>query len=331
MFSNTLSSTFGQLSSPVSSTCIFSKLSTSGFNNIGQALDKPKPCSNEKFRPSAILCAEHLKAYFNMGIKQETAKPSDNSQYIKFFSLKFSASPDVLLPFPMKLRPKRCEKDGGNTIKKGTLSDFEFCLDQSAIQSGFSGSANYLPPQILGTILTNSHLSDIYISNMSSPVSINPGVGQAYTPLLLANTMILEKYWENVNLLAISESENDLFNEIKENGGTYIKIPMSMLPGFYKFVFYYALISNLKSTKSDVTNEYQVMPPNVILNLDSQAFEIVNKGANNKIFTYGGPEGIETITTPIILCAEKSVPDIKREVSTYNLTSLMTNVPVCGM
>lgn len=331
MFGNSLTSTFGQLSSPVSSTCIFSKLSTTGFNNIGQTLDKPKPCSNEKFRPSAILCAEHLKAYFNMGIKQEIAKPSDNSQYIKFFSLKFSASPDVLLPFPMKLRPKRCQKDG-ETMKRDSISDFEFCLDQAAIQSGFSGSANYLPSQILGTILTNSHLSDIYISNISSPVSINPGVAQAYTPLLIANTMILEKYWENVNLYAISESDEDVFSGIKEKGtGSYLKIPMSMLPGFYKFVFYYATISNLKSTKSDVTNEYQVMPPNVILNLDSQAFEIVNKGTHNKIFTYHGPDGIETITTPIILCAEKSVPDIKREISTYNLTSLMTNVPICAM
>jgi hypothetical protein len=329
MFSNPLTSTFGQLASPGSSTCIFSKLSTTGFNNIGQTLDKPKPCSTEKFRPSAILCAEHLKAYFNMGIKQETAKPSDNSQYIKFFSLKFSASPDVLLPFPMKLRPKRCQNETKD-VKFDKISDFEFCLDQSAIQSGFSGSANYLPPQILGTLLTNSHLSDIYISNMSAPVSISPGVGQAYTPLLMANTMILEKYWENVDLLAISETKDEAFKDIKNTSG-YLKIPMSMLPGFYKFIFYYAAISNLASTKSEVVNEYQVMPPNVILNLDSQAFEIVNKGAHNKIFTYGGPEGIETITTPIILCAEKRVPDIKREISPHNLTSLMTHVPICTM
>ena len=331
MFGNPISSTFGQLSSPTSSTCIFSKLSTSGFNNIGQTFDKPKPCSNEKFRPSAILCAEHLKAYFNMGIKQEISKPSDNSQYIKFFSLKFAASPDILLPFPMKLRPKRCVKEG-EVPKRDSISDFEFCLDQSALHSGFSGSANYLPSQILGTLLTNSTLSDIYVTNMSSPVSINPGVAQSYTPLLMANTMLLDKYWENVNLFAISESDDDLFGSIKEKGtGSYLKIPMSMLPGFYKFVFYYASISNMKSTKSDVTNEYQVMPPNVILNLDSQAFEIVNKGTQNKIYTYHGVDGIETITTPIILCAEKSVPDIKREISTYNLTSLMTNVPICSM
>lgn len=166
---------------------------------------------------------------------------------------------------------------------------------------------------------------------MSSPISINPGVGQAYTPLLMANTMILEKYWENVNLLAISETDEELFKNIKGENSSYLKIPMSMLPGFYKFVFYYAAISNMKSTKSEVVNEYQVMPPNVILNLDSQAFEIVNKGTHNKIFTYGGPDGVETITTPVILCAEKSVPDIKREISNYNLTSLMSNVPVCAM
>jgi hypothetical protein len=315
MFGNTLSSTFGQLSSPTSSSCIFSKLSTTGYNNIGQSLQKPKPCSTEKFRPSAILCAEHLKAYFNMGIKQEKAKPSDNSSYITYYSLKFAASPDILLPFPMKLRPKRFADTKSDT--KLTINDFEFCLDQSSIQNGFSGNANYLPPRVLGSLLSNSHLSDIYITDMNQPV-VNPGVGQLYTPLLMANTMVLEKYWENVQLLVYSETEDELFKDIKENGGSYIRVPMSMLPGFYKFIFYYSTISNSKSTKSEVINEYHVMPPNVILNLDIQAFEIINKGVYHKIFTYSGVDGIETITTPIILCAEKSVPDIKREYSPYN-------------
>lgn len=329
MFGNTLSSTFGQLSSPAASTCIFSKLSTTGYNNVGQSLQKPKPCSTEKFRPSAILCAEHLKAYFNMGIKQEKAKPSDNSAIITYYSLKFAASPDVLLPFPMKLRPKRCQ-DATKAETKLTISDFEFCLDQAAIQSGFSGNANYLPPRVLGSLLSNSLLSDIYMTDMNQPV-INPGVGQSYAPLLMANTMILEKYWEHIHLLVYSETEDELFKDIKEPGSSYIRVPMTMLPGFYKFIFYYSTISNSKSTKTDVLNEYYVMPPNVMLNLDRQAFEIINKGVYNKIFTYHGPEGVETITTPIILCAEKSVPDIKREHSTYNLTSLMTNVPICPM
>lgn len=327
MYSNIVSSTFGQLSTPVTSTCIFSKLPSTGFNNIGH--DKPKPCSTEKIRPSAILCAEHLKTYFNLAIKAEIAKPSDSPTYLKYFSLKFAATPDILLPFPMKLRPKRCLPETSTDLND--ITNYEFCLDQPAIQSGFSIATTYLPPQVLGTLLSNSNLSDVYVTNMSSPVSINPGVGQAYTPLLMANSLTLEKYWENVKLLAISTSDTTL-NGIKESpeDGT-IKIPMSMLPGIYKFLFYYAAISNIKSTKSDVINEYHVMPPNVILNLDTQSFEIINKSTQNKIFTYGGPDGPETITTSIILCAEKLVPDLKREVSTYHVTSLMTNVPVCSL
>lgn len=323
MYSNQMNSTYLVLQAPSSTKCILSGYSASGFEGLGNTYDKPKPCSSEKFRPSAILCAEHLKSYFNLGIKHEVARPSDNSQIMKFYSLKYTSSPDMLLPFPLKLRPKRCFKEGD---LKNKIEDFEFCIDQTAMQSGYVGACNFLPPQILGSLLSNSHLSDV-MPNMSTNISVNPGVNSNYQPLLLQNIQRLDTHWERVHLLALCEQDDPLINGLKD--GDYIKIPMTMLPAFYKFIFYHTKLSNIKSTKTDVLNEFYVLPPNLLLNLDNQAFEIINKGTHHKIFTYGGTDGIETITTPVVLLAEKSAVDINREISNYNLNPLINNIPVC--
>lgn len=321
---NTLASGFGDLASTTTSTCIFSKLIPSGFNSIGQTIDKPKPCSNERIRPSAILCAEHLRAYFNLSIKLETAKPSDNSEYINYYSLKFASAPDVLLPFPMKLKLKQCPPSGD--VKPKTIDDYEFCLDEQAINNGFSGMSQYLQPNILKALLTNTHFSDNYVLNNSNYTTANPMVNASYAPTLLANKFRLNKFWEHVSLIA-HYNETDL-PDITTN--SQIKIPMNMLPDLYKFLFYYGSVSNLVSlTPTADKNETQVMPPNILLNLSSQSFEIINKGVHNKIFTYRA-DGTETISTPIVLCAEKKVTNIQKENYVFNISSLLTNVPICS-
>jgi hypothetical protein len=325
MFNNPINS-FGQLTASGNpSPCIFNKLATSGLGGDDSS-DRPKPCSNEKSRPSGILCEEHLKVYFNVGIKQEIAKPSDNSTEMKFYSLKFTSTPDILIPFPMSLKSKKCTTVGDPPAATD-IKSFEFCLDIDRIQTGFSGT-QYLPSNVMATLLTNTNLSDLYLVNMISPQSINPGVAQSYGPILLAKSTFLDKYFDNVEIIALADGTEDKpYKGLVKNG--QIKIPMNMLPTFYKFIFFHAGISNLKSNKDSTKNESFVLPPNVVLNLDSQAFEIFNKSSTNKIFTYSGLNGRETITTPVILLAEKSVPDIKKENSQFNASSLLNFVPVC--
>lgn len=329
MFNNSIN-TFGQLSSTGSPReCIFNKLATTGLSNI-DTVDRPKPCSTEKIRPSGILCEEHLKTYFNFGIKQEFAKPSDNSTELKFYSLKFTSTPDILLPFPMKLIPKKCipttaEKD--DFVKD--IKNFEFCVDMNRLQSGFSGN-RYLPQNIMGTLLTNTNLSDLSLINFYTPESKNPGVAERYGPILLTSSGPLEKHFENVNIIALTgdgDGDDVPYKALIKDG--QIKIPMNMLPTFYKFIFFYAGISNVIPKKASEKNESIVMPANVVLNLEAQAFEVFNKSSMNKIYTYSGVNGRETLTTSVVLLAEKSVNDIKKEGSQFNAGSLLNYVPVC--
>lgn len=303
------------------SPCIFRNLTT--YSASDQNIPRPIPCSNEKIHTSAILCEAHFSAYFNLGIKREEALPSDSTIPLIYYALKFTAAPDSIISFPMKLKPKKHLMD--NT-KLNDISDFEFCLDQEALNRGFSGFANYLPPQVLGTLLTNSALADHFMTDWTSNLTISPGVGQAYMPILIKNSMVLENHYKDVYLFARSEksSDDDPLNTIRGDN-QHIRIPMNMLPGFYKFLFYYAGIATL-STPSK--NQYQVKQPNLILNLDTQAFEIVNKSSSKKVYVYKR-DGTQTVSTNVVLSAERIVSDIHRANGIFNISTLISNVPVC--
>jgi len=323
-YSNFTGGGFLTASSSTTTPCIFKNLSTHDFNSVGQVVPTKISCSNEKIHSSAILCDAHLKAYFNLGIKLEHVQPSDNTMVQSFYALKYAAAPDSIIPFPMKLQLKKCVAAVADA-PQNVLADYEFCLDQKALYSGFSGFANFLPPQVLGSLLTNSTMADHFMTDLTSIMSVSPGVGQSYMPILVKNAMLLEKHFEHVRLFARCE---DVALAPIRNNANHLLIPMNMLPGFYKFLFYYAQISTLSSNKG--ANEYQVKEPNLILNLDTQAFEVINKSSNKKIFIYS-VDGKQTISTNVVLAADKRVADIQKESGHFNITSLISHVPVCNM
>lgn len=323
-YNNYITGGFFNAPQQTSNVCIFKNLIKPDFSIGGQSVSRPIQCSNEKINASAILCECHLKSYFNLGIKQEIVLPNDNSAERNYYALKYAEVRDVMVSFPMQLKLKKCNAAIPENPK---LDDYEFCIDRNALQSH---SFNYLPPQVLATLLSNAQLSDHYTTDPTGLQAITPGVGTLYSQYLLKWSPILEKHFDDVTLYARLESDkiDEGLKKIRGEDNAHINIPMNMLPTFYKFLFAYAELSTLTSKKIE-DKLVKVKPPNLILNLDTQAFEVINKSSKQKIMLYQ-PGGRMTLSTDVVLAGTRKVTDINKEGGMLNLSNFLPLVPVCA-
>jgi len=84
-------------------------------------------------------------------------------------------------------------------------------------------------------------------------------------------------------------------------GGEPLEIDMVKLPTFYKILFYNAAMSTTCVPKDGKTVKAYSFPPNLLLDLTTHYFVVINNNAESPIFVHDESQKTTTSSTPVTL------------------------------
>lgn len=216
-------------------------------------------CSNDT--NMIIFCSKHGDL-FNLNTIKETLISGVNKSKFSFTSLKFTDVPKYFLPFPFKF---------DETSKK-------FCLiveEMNKFQSFSSSESNQkLIPYMkyMSTLLTDGQIFTVETRD----ININSNLMNFTQSPDFINK--IDSRWEGVNITVLS-------------GAVLRDFPMTSLPLFYKILLYFTEISSVcirdnrvSATRIESHKAIIARSPNILLNLDSKYFEIINNRADQPLF-----------------------------------------------
>ena len=229
--------------------------------------------------PFAIICPYHINILFFMGMHEDLLSFPDGNKIFRKQVLSNIPNNKKLLPAPLKIDPP------AENGKVCILDDIKMLAIVREYVHGLNLTESEARKQevvyLICGLITNGTCM------LGPTVGIQLG---AYMSFLAGynNGDTLKLMWRNTKIMCICQGQHFLY-------------PMSELPSIYQILLAYVELSTIKMSQGGP--QYAMMP-NIILDLDKNAFVLVN--IDDPVQPIALNKDNATYTSPLILAGERS-------------------------